>query len=59
MKPLHTDDIVAGDGQIMRQQMIDNFKAIEQELTILRENNAKLKKLQTALGLSDDDLNNL
>ena len=59
MKPLHTDDIVAGDGQIMRKQMIDNFKAIEQELTILRENNAKLKKLQTALGLSDDDLNNL
>ena len=31
MKPLHTDDIVAGDGQIMRRQMIENFKVIEQE----------------------------
>lgn len=31
MKQLHTDDIVAGDGQIMRRQMIENFKAIEQE----------------------------
>ncbi|MCT3212414.1 hypothetical protein [Limosilactobacillus reuteri] len=40
-------------------QLTENFKAIEQELTNLRENNAKLKKLQTALGLSDDDLNSL
>lgn len=31
MKQLHTDDIVAGDGQIMRRQMIENFEAIEQE----------------------------
>ena len=51
-------------------QLTENFKAIEQELTNLRENNAKLltnsrenneklKKLQNALGLSDDDLNDL
>lgn len=31
MKKLYTTDIVAGDGQIMRQQMVENFEAIEQE----------------------------
>ena len=40
-------------------QLTENFKRIEQELTNLKGINAKLKKLQTALGLSDDDLNNL
>ena len=40
-------------------QLTEDFKAIEQELTNLKGINAKLKKLQTALGLSDDDLNNL
>ena len=54
----HKHDISL-DGQDMRNQMIENFKAIEQELTNLKGINAKLKKLQTALGLSDDDLNNL
>ncbi|MCC4405905.1 hypothetical protein LMB75_07325 [Limosilactobacillus reuteri] len=40
-------------------QLTENFKRIEQELANLSETNEKLKKLQTALGLSDDDLNNL
>lgn len=44
-------------------QLTENFKAIEQELTNLNgnlsETNEKLKKLQNALGLSDDDLNDL
>ena len=44
-------------------QLTENFKAIEQELTNLSgnlsETNEKLKKLQNALGLSDDDLNDL
>ena len=31
MKQLHTDDIVAGDGQIMRRQMVENFETIQQE----------------------------
>lgn len=31
MKKLHTTDIVAGDGQIMRQQMVENFEIIQQE----------------------------
>jgi hypothetical protein len=40
-------------------QLTENFKRIEQELANLSETNEKLKKLQNALGLSDDDLNNL
>lgn len=51
-------------------QLTENFKrieqelanlsgAIEQELANLSGTNEKLKKLQNALGLSDDDLNNL
>lgn len=31
MKKLHTTDIVAGDGQIMRKQMVENFEIIQQE----------------------------
>ena len=31
MKQLHTTDIVAGDGQIMRQQIVENFEIIQQE----------------------------
>ena len=31
MKQLHTTDIVAGDGQKMRQQMVENFEIIQQE----------------------------
>lgn len=44
MKQLHTDDIVAGDGQIMRRQMIDNFKIIDQEINDLRGEIDKMKK---------------
>ena len=40
-------------------QLTENFKRIEQELANLSETNEKLKKLQNALGLSDDDLNDL
>lgn len=54
----HKHDISL-DGQEMRNQMIENFEAIERELANLSGTNEKLKKLQNALGLSDDDLNNL
>lgn len=40
-------------------QLTENFKRIEQELANLSGAKEKLKKLQNALGLSDDDLNNL
>lgn len=40
-------------------QLTENFKRIEQELANLSGTNEKLKKLQNALGLSDDDLNDL
>ena len=40
-------------------QLTENFKRIEQELANLSGTNENLKKLQNALGLSDDDLNNL
>lgn len=43
----------------IEQGLTENFKTIEQELANSRENNEKLKKLQNALGLSDDDLNDL
>ena len=54
----HKHDISL-DGQEMRNQMIENFEAIERELANLSGTNEKLKKLQNALGLSDDDLNDL
>ncbi len=40
-------------------QLTENFKRIEQELANLSGTNEKLKKLQNALRLSDDDLNDL
>lgn len=59
LKELHTDDLSMNSGKLFREQMIENFKVIEQELANLSGTNEKLKKLQNALGLSDDDLNNL
>lgn len=59
LKELHTDDLSMNSGKLFREQMIENFKAIEQELANLSGTNEKLKKLQNALGLSDDDLNDL
>ena len=53
----HVEDLTT-NSKLPGQLTVD-FKAIEQELTNLKGINAKLKKLQTALGLSDDDLNNL
>lgn len=53
----HVEDLTTNSK--LPGQLTENFKAIEQELTNLKGINAKLKKLQTALGLSDDDLNNL
>ena len=53
----HVEDLRT-DSELIRG-LQEDFKAIEQELTNLKGINAKLKKLQTALGLSDDDLNNL
>ena len=61
MKPLHTDDIVAGDGQIVRQQMIDNFKAIEQEdidddnaRDQLNERVTKIENLLKTYGMTEE-----
>ena len=53
----HVEDLTTNSK--LPGQLTEDFKAIEQELTNLKGINAKLKKLQTALGLSDDDLNNL
>lgn len=53
----HVEDLDTNSYLI--RQLIENFKRIEQELANLSETNEKLKKLQNALGFSDDDLNNL
>lgn len=53
----HVEDLATNSK--LPGQLTENFKAIEQELANLSGTNEKLKKLQTALGLSDDDLNNL
>lgn len=53
----HVEDLTTNSK--LPGQLTEDFKAIEQELTNLKGINAKLKKFQTALGLSDDDLNNL
>ena len=52
----HVEDLTTNSK--LPGQLTEDFKAIEQELTNLKGINAKLKKLQTALGFSDDDLNN-
>lgn len=54
----HKHDL-AIDGQTLRGQMIENFEAIERALADTDDVKTKLDKLQKALGLSDDDLNNL
>lgn len=53
----HVEDLATNSK--LPGQLTENFKAIEQELANLSGTNEKLKKIQTALGLSDDDLNNL
>ena len=53
----HVEDLATNSK--LPGQLTENFKAIEQELTNLSGTNEKLKKLQNALGLSDDDLNDL
>lgn len=54
----HKHDL-AIDGQTLRGQMIENFEAIERALADTDDVKTKLDKLQKALGLSDDDLNEL
>ena len=54
----HKHDL-AIDGQTLRWQMIENFEAIERALADTDDVKTKLDKLQKALGLSDDDLNEL
>ncbi|MBB1096175.1 hypothetical protein H5R92_08370 [Limosilactobacillus sp. BG-MG3-A] len=48
MKELHTDDLSMNSGKLFREQMIENFKAIQQESNDLRREidkiNDKLKK---------------
>lgn len=53
----HVEDLTTNSK--LPGQLTENFKRIEQELANLSGTNEKLKKLQNALGLSDDDLNNL
>lgn len=53
----HVEDLTTNSK--LPGQLTENFKAIEQELANLSWTNEKLKKLQNALGLSDDDLNDL
>ncbi|CUR42328.1 hypothetical protein LRLP16767_LR202_02032 [Limosilactobacillus reuteri] len=36
LKELHTDDLSMNSGKLFREQMIDNFKAIQQEFDDLR-----------------------
>ncbi|MFR0607086.1 hypothetical protein ACLUV9_01695 [Limosilactobacillus balticus] len=36
MKELHTDDLSMNSGKLFREQMIENFKAIEQEFNDLQ-----------------------
>lgn len=52
----HKHDL-AIDGQTLRGQMIENFEAIERALADTDDVKTKLDKLQKALELSDDDLN--
>lgn len=60
MKPLHTDDIVAGDGQIMRRQIIENFKAIQQEFDDFRgEIDSEDNKLNGRIDDTNTRLNKL
>lgn len=51
MKELHTTDIVAGDGQIMRKQMVENFEIIQQVLNDIDSRLAKIEKKKQ----EDDD----
>ena len=53
----HVEDLATNSK--LPGQLTEDFKMIEQELKNLSGTNEKLKKLQSALGLSDDDLNNL
>lgn len=53
----HVEDLAANSK--LPGQLTENFEAIERELANLSGTNEKLKKLQKALGLSDDDLNEL
>ena len=53
----HVEDLTTNSK--LPGQLTEDFKMIEQELANLSGTNEKLKKLQNALGLSDDDLNNL
>ena len=49
MKQLHTTDIVAGDGQKMRQQMAENFEIIQQEDAKLQGRTDSLNRQVTGL----------
>lgn len=53
----HVEDLATNSK--LPGQLTENFEAIERELANLSGTNEKLKKLQNALGLSDDDLNEL
>ncbi len=56
MKKLHTTDIVAGDGQIMRQQMVENFEIIQQ---VLNDIDSRLAKIEKKKQVDDDFMKHL
>ena len=62
LKELHTDDLSMNSGKLFREQMIENFKAIEQEDTDLRklinDKHDDLSKQLTQLNQRLDELMN-
>lgn len=62
MKELHTDDLSMNSGKLFREQMVENFKAIEQEDTDLRklinDKHDDLSKQLTQLNQRLDELMN-
>lgn len=62
LKELHKDDLSMNSGKLFREQMIENFKAIEQEDTDLRklinDKHDDLSKQLTQLNQRLDELMN-
>ena len=59
LKELHTDDLSMNSGKLFREQMIENFKAIEQAINDFDKRITKLEKLTSDLQkqLNSSDIN--
>lgn len=55
---LHTTDLPLVINREFYDDLVDNFTQIETALNDVEDMKAKVDKLQKALGLTDDDLNN-